>query len=325
MLVGTPVDDHRYPQSFRLKELRHGNTTDALPDWAYSEDDDLGNLKKFSMKQWATEETQTFGYDALSRLTSAVGTGAASYNYTYTYEPDGNLKTRKDVTLNQTRTLTYGTAAQHHAHAVTGISGSMTASYSYDANGNMTGRTDNLGTFTQAFDAENRLTTIIVGGKTTTFHYDADGNRILTVTGSGSSQVKVCTPFPDYEETVPASGPITQRTSYYLAGQLIAVRVRTGTSGNGALYFAYADHLGNITALSWTGGTYVTGLKAGHDPCGPTPPPNPSRKPGRWPAASAPYRPPRPAARRRRWDRSSTPRTHPPRPRPESRPRSRRS
>ena len=32
-----------------------------------------------------------------------------------------------------------------------------------------------------------------------------------------------------------------------------------GTSGNRALYFAYADHLGNITALSWTGGTTVTG------------------------------------------------------------------
>ena len=81
-------------------------------------------------------------------------------------------------------------------------------------------------------------------------------------------EIKVYTPFPDYEETVPASGQITQRTSYYLAGQLIAVRVRTGTSGNGTLYFAYADHLGNITAWGDGAGAYLLSSIARYDPFG---------------------------------------------------------
>jgi hypothetical protein len=77
--------------------------------------------------------------------------------------------------------------------------------------------------------------------------HDADGNRVLTIYKSGPTETsRVYTPFPEFEESVPVSGATTQRRSYYLAGQFIAVRVRTGTSGNGTLYFAYADHLGSI-------------------------------------------------------------------------------
>ncbi len=126
----------------------------------------------------------------------------------------------------------------------------MTATFAYDngvaGNGNMTSRTGHTGSYIQEFDVENRLTKVTRGSAVTDFYYDADGNRILTIYGSGASQVKVYTPFPEFEESVPASGATTQRRSYYLAGQLIAVRVRTGTSGSGALYFAYADHLGSI-------------------------------------------------------------------------------
>jgi hypothetical protein len=67
---------------------------------------------------------------------------------------------------------------------------------------------------------------------------------------------------------VPPSGATTQRRSYYLAGQLIAVRVRTGTSGNGALYFAYADHLGNVSAWTNAGGALVANSLARYEPFG---------------------------------------------------------
>jgi len=199
-------------------------------------------------KSGATE-TQTFSYDAVGRLVSAAGTGAASYDYDYTYGQGGNLATRVNNGTGQTRSYTYGTPTAHHAHAVMSIRGSMTAAYGYDLNGNMTSRTDNLGTFAQAFDAENRLMKVTkeagANDPITEFYYDADGNRILTIQPDGT---KVYTPFPEYEETVPPTGATTQRTSYYLAGQLMAVRVRTGTTGNGALYFAYTDHLGSVVA-----------------------------------------------------------------------------
>ena len=87
-----------------------------------------------------------------------------------------------------------------------------------------------------------------------------DGNRTLTVQPNGT---KVYTPFPDYEETVPASGGATKRVTFSLAGQLIAVRVITDTTNN--YYYAYADHLGNISAWTNASGALVSGSLARYE------------------------------------------------------------
>ena len=79
---------------------------------------------------------------------------------------------------------------------------------------------------------------------------------------------KVYTPFPEYEETVPPSGATTQRSSYFLAGQMVAVRVRTGTTGSGALSFAYADHPGSLSAWTTSSGAYIGGSLIRHEPYG---------------------------------------------------------
>lgn len=76
------------------------------------------------------------------------------------------------------------------------------------------------------------------------------------------------TPFPDFEESIPAGGTVTQRTSYTLAGQLIAVRVRVGTSGNGTLSYAYGDHLGSVSAWSDAAGVYLPNSTALFEPYG---------------------------------------------------------
>ncbi len=90
-----------------------------------------------------------------------------------------------------------------------------------------------------------------------------DGNRILTVQPNGT---KVYTPFPDYEETVPPSGGATKRVAFSLAGQLIAVRVITDTTNN--YYYAYADHLGNISAWTNASGALVSSSLARYEPFG---------------------------------------------------------
>ncbi len=114
------------------------------------------------------------------------------------------------------------------------------------------------------FNTENRLASVKVGtSQPTVFAYDADGNRILTVQPNGT---KVYTPFPDYEETVPASGGATKQMTFSLAGQLIAVRVITDTTNN--YYYAYADHLGNITGWSDAAGVYLSNSIALHEPFG---------------------------------------------------------
>ena len=65
----------------------------------------------------------------------------------------------------------------------------------------------------------------------------------------------IYTPFPDYEvEDPPGSGANTVRTTYRLAGQIVAVQTKVGTAA-GAFYYTYTDHLGNI--IAWGDATGV--------------------------------------------------------------------
>ena len=234
-------------------------------------------------KRSVYQDVQTFEYDGVSRLTSASGTGTTgipAYDYDYTYGPGGNLGTRINRTPNPdlTRTYTYGTVANHHNHAVVSISGDgLTGTFVYDeglaGNGNMTSRTVNNVIYTQVFDAENRLVKVTkelgVNDLIAEFCYDADGNRILTIYKSGPTESsRVYTPFPEFEKIVPASGATTERSSYTIGGQLIAVRVRVGTSGDGTLRYAYGDHLGSVSAWSDSAGVYLPNSTALFEPYG---------------------------------------------------------
>jgi len=152
-----------------------------------------------------------------------------------------------------------------HYHALENVTGDgLTSEFINDANGNKTSRKINTVTYTQTFDVENRLTGITFGGQTTSFYYDADGNRILTVLPNGT---KVYTPFPEYEKTVPTSGASTERSSYYLAGQLIGVWVRVG-AGAGTLYYAFADRLGSVAGYYKVDDQFLSNSLARYDPYG---------------------------------------------------------
>jgi len=50
-----------------------------------------------------------------------------------------------------------------HKHAATHRNGSSTPSYTYDANGNMTSRTEGNTSYTELYDAENRLVSVMAG------------------------------------------------------------------------------------------------------------------------------------------------------------------
>ncbi len=91
------------------------------------------------------------------------------------------------------------------------------------------------------------------------FVYDADGQRILTSRPNGTL---VYTPFPDYEREVTDGGVVTERTTYSIAGQMVAVR------SAGVLYYTYTDHLGSVVALSSLTGVLDATSLARYDPFG---------------------------------------------------------
>jgi RHS repeat-associated protein len=130
-------------------------------------------------------------------------------------------------------------------HAVT-QAGSNT--YTYDCNGNMTQRIEGGTTYTQTFDAENRLITVTTTSGTTTFVYDGDGNRVKK-TENGQTTVYVGALFEKNLTTNVA-------TSYYLAnGQPVALRQNTTVS------YLHSDHLGSTSLTTDASGNVAARQK----------------------------------------------------------------
>ena len=129
-------------------------------------------------------------------------------------------------------------------------------------------------TYTQTFDAENRLTFVSSNSSptTTSFAYDANGQRTTTQTMTpGATSVTTYYPFPGYEleiqkqwQTGGGRGPggswVTVATiirkTYFLAGQAIATRLSsTPTSSDDGVYYILTDHLGSTRLLTSISGT----------------------------------------------------------------------
>ena len=105
-----------------------------------------------------------------------------------------------------------------HKHAVTSLS--TGESYGYDANGNMTSRVEGGLTYTQAFDTENRLTSVTVSGQVTTFAYDPDGNLVKKIKPDGSKTLYV---GGIYEVGKNSGGTVTGTKTYYPAAGAMRV------------------------------------------------------------------------------------------------------
>jgi RHS repeat-associated protein len=103
----------------------------------------------------------------------------------------------------------------------------------------MTSRVEGGASYTQAFNAEGRLSSITDGTDTWTFTYDGDGNRIKQANPDGTTTLFLG--GGAYE--VHIDGQTTTVTKYYaIAGQ----RVMRDSSG---LHYLLADHLGSVVAV----------------------------------------------------------------------------
>ena len=109
---------------------------------------------------------QGFGYDDLDRLTQVT---AGSTTRGYGYDLTGN---RTQATVNAS-TDTYNTGAT--SNRLTGITGSISRTMTYDATGNITADSN----ITATYDARGRMKTVKIGAAAnTTYVYDALGQRI---------------------------------------------------------------------------------------------------------------------------------------------------
>jgi len=101
-------------------------------------------------------------------------------------------------------------------------------------------------TYTQTFDAENRLISVAVSGQTTQFIYDGDGNLVKKIKPDGSRTIYV---GGIYEVDKASGGSIQRTVTYYpVAG---AMRI------NSTLYYTLKDHLGSASVVTDASGNIL--------------------------------------------------------------------
>jgi RHS repeat-associated protein len=118
--------------------------------------------------------------------------------------------------------------------------------FGYDGAGNMTDRLEAEIDWDQAFNAEDRLTSISDGSDTWNFDYDGDGIRLVQENPDGTCSLFLA--GGAYEVTLVADGSTSETVHYYAVG---GVRVRRDSAGT---EWYLTDHLGSVvTALDGTG------------------------------------------------------------------------
>ena len=147
-------------------------------------------------------------------------------------------------------------------HAVTSVNPETGSpdTYSYDANGNMTCRIENGVTYSQTYNAENRISSIAkrTGDCATgtileswSFAYDGDGTRVSTAHFTGTSGT------PDSTTSYFMGGQFevkdgSTKKYYSIAGMMVAVNDGTG------LQYLLTDHLGSTVAVTNSSGTLTS-------------------------------------------------------------------
>ena len=155
-----------YDAASQLLDLRHTNvsagTTPAFATYAY---DPLGNRTSLTDPLGL----HTFTYDALNRLTGADHpVGSSLPEETFTYDPVGNR-------------LTSHRSAAHRYDGANRLLEDDQVTYAYDANGNLTTKTDKAtaATTTYTYDVENQLIQIdLPDGRLASYRYDGLGRRL---------------------------------------------------------------------------------------------------------------------------------------------------
>jgi YD repeat-containing protein len=158
-----------YDQDGRISSYSLGATQFAI---GY----DAASRIEFISELGNPTNTNTYGYDSLDRLTSAVVPGTP---FAYTYDAVGNRLTK--TVGSATETLAYGTTSNRIA-SLTPASGPP-RSFVFDPNGSTT----NDGVNTYAYDVRGRMVQSTSAVGTTTYQVNALGQRIRKTSSLGDT------------------------------------------------------------------------------------------------------------------------------------------
>ena len=244
--------------SFKLCTLKTQKGTNPLyQDFTYTFTAD-GNVDLITDP---INGNQDFSYDALDRLTSAIGpygAGGATATLTYSYNEIGNMMSSDQPKLGgqPMGIYTYPASGPNSVrpHAV-----SVAGSYpiTYDNNGNAIGMTDPTGFFgySASYNTDNRLssvtTTFASIPTTATFTYDGDGGRVKKI--DGTTTTRYISKLYECDTT----GATTSCSRFIWAGD---TRIATVAVTSGAVHYWHGDHLGSSSVITDSAGAKVQAI-----------------------------------------------------------------
>jgi RHS repeat-associated protein len=271
-LLGNGLTQTRsYDALFRMTAITASNTGGAVHNLTYAFDT-IGNVtQRTDVTQSVTE---SFAYDVLNRLVQASGSGPTLPLTTrsFDYNAVGNMTYKSDVGA-----YTYPALTAARPHAVSsvdggGVANSVTASYTYDANGNLSASSGTIYpgassvsfsrtlTYT-SFNMPNALTH--VQGSATysyTYTYNAEHERVKLVTVRPTDTLTSVYVHPAgkgalmYEKETRASDGLVEHKHYVNGGAgLIGVFVTKSTYAIGQgpeMRYYHKDHLGSVVAIT---------------------------------------------------------------------------
>ena len=245
-------------QSAITNEILGNNLTST-----YSYDPGTGRLKTMDTKNSAsaTLRNLSFQWDTVGNLTQRSwwdGTATRTESFTY----DGYLNRLTGVTGPVNKSYTYDalgnftnksdvgnysyTGCGGRPHAVCATSGAVTTSFTYDGNGNQLTGNGR----TQTWTSFNKVKTVTKGTTTSTFAYGADDQRISKVYGTDTIHYvgKL------YDKVT--SGSYQGHQHYLYAGSnLVGVYIsRNQGSPTAFMTYYHGDHLGSIDTVTGEAG-----------------------------------------------------------------------
>jgi RHS repeat-associated protein len=230
----------------RLSNIEAG-TAGAVQSFAYTYDL-LGQL--LTRSDANTSMGETFTYDTRNRLTSStVALSPTPLVKNFTYDAVGRLTSKSDV-----GTYTYPAPGSPRPHAVSSIAGVITASFSYDANGNMSSGNG----LTVSYTSSNKPTSITRGTVTIGFDHDPEQQRYRQ-TGPSSTTLYL-NGGGVLAERVSGTGGSEQWNHYLVAaGGMVGLHIERSDETTATRYF-HKDHLGSIATLTDETGAVVERL-----------------------------------------------------------------
>ncbi|WP_298363011.1 RHS repeat-associated core domain-containing protein [uncultured Bradyrhizobium sp.] len=212
--------------------------------------DRLGN--PLSRSDANTNLSESFGYDALNRLTTAtVNLAAGPLIKNFSYSAIGNIISKSDV-----GTYSYATAGSPLPHAVAGISGgAISATFTYDPNGNQTAGLGRSITYT----SYNKPASITQGTRTISFQDDTEHQRFKQVTPEGTTLYVAA--FGVLAEVSNPGTSSAKWTEYLSVGnEKVGMRTLQVASETLTTRYFHTDHLGSISVITDETGAIVERL-----------------------------------------------------------------